>query len=1213
MKKIYLLLILQIMIAGTTGKLSGTITDMETGEILPACNVMIRNTVLGTATDIDGDFVILNIAPGNYTVSFSMMGYQTQIIKDIHIAIDQTSKLNVSLVTSIIEGQEVIVLADREMIKFDVTNSEIRVTAKELEVMPVTDITDVIKLQGGVTQDAGGGIHIRGGRNSEVVYMVDGVSMTDVYDGGISVAVENDNIQELQVISGTFNAEYGKAMSGIINMVTKDGGQNFKGHIKYFSGDHISSDPMFRDLTSYNFINDMNIEGSLSGPILSDLITFYSSGRYYQSDGWLNGINTFNMYGDTLFTDRNGNRVRDIAEPFHDTGNGHWDTGEIYWDENNNGQYDNGEMFTDENPNGHWDEGEFLVDTNPNGYNGVWDEGEEFIDIGSHLETFYSGNDTYDADEPFWDINGDGERQNVEPFTDFPENGNEAYAYEAWVGGDGICNPAEGFIDANDNGIYDIDEQFTDTNGNGQWDEAESFTDSGNGHWDSAEKTKTPEIASLNWITKWSSQNKLSFKLRPNINLRLKYIISRESSQGYDHGRQLVLEGRNTHYNHGELYGLNLSHSLSSKTFYDLNITRFRKMYESYLFEDENDDRYYIPDEWYSSMVGQTPDTQNGEYDEGEGGVGAELYHDENQNGMYDIGEWFYDSSDFKYGNQLTDEDGNPLNYYPQHSFSRWGMNTSRFKRETITDQAKLDLTSQMNKYNQVKFGIEYQIHNLELDSYALMDSSENDMTFTPVVPELGALFDLAGNEIPQLQDGLLIHSEDIPSWVTHYHPNRSYYLNKPKEFSAYIQDKIEYGDMIVNIGLRYDWFDPNTWVPTNKHEPYIQNPRNPKLDSLSLEDRLNLNWGDISYVEIDEETGEVTEHTFAEYGGFSDQGNLSEQTGWFKRTTTKSQFSPRLGVAYPISDKGVIHFSYGMFYQIPQFDLLFQNPGYKMPETSGKFGIYGNPDLEPQKTVSYELGLQQEIYHNIKMELTGYFRDVRDWVSTGIPTDLGGGASYFTYVNKDYSNVRGIILSIDKHFSDYYSWHLDYTFQVAEGSNSDPSQEFGAILNNDEPRRSIIPLNWDQTHTLNASIYVGMGHYGSNIIMQMGSGYPYTPEFTNASQTGQSIANVLVDNSRRKQPTINLDLKFFRNIYIKGQRKGKIFLNVYNIFDTRNEINIWADTGRSGSTVHQSTAETLDAEYPEAIRPNTIEEYYNHPEWYSSPREIQFGLELSW
>jgi len=103
--------------------------------------------------------------------------------------------------------------------------------------------------------------------------MVDGVPMSDAYDGGLSVQIENDNIQELQVISGTFNAEYGKALTGVVNMVTKDGGNDFQGFINLYAGDHITNDPIFLDLDSYTVQNDISISANLNGPIIPDFIT----------------------------------------------------------------------------------------------------------------------------------------------------------------------------------------------------------------------------------------------------------------------------------------------------------------------------------------------------------------------------------------------------------------------------------------------------------------------------------------------------------------------------------------------------------------------------------------------------------------------------------------------------------------------------------------------------------------------------------------------------------------------------------------------------------------------------------------------------------------------------------------------------------------------------------------------------------------------------
>ena len=127
---------------------------------------------------------------------------------------------------------------------------------------------------------------------------------------------------------------------------------------------------------------------------------------------------------------------------------------------------------------------------------------------------------------------------------------------------------------------------------------------------------------------------------------------------------------------------------------------------------------------------------------------------------------------------------------------------------------------------------------------------------------------------------------------------------------------------------------------------------------------------------------------------------------------------------------------------------------------------------------------------------------------------------------------------------------------------------------------------------------------------MQYGSGYPYTPVYTSSSLQGQTLANVLIQNSRRKQSTVNFDLKLYKEITFAGDIQGRFFININNLFDTTNEITIWGDTGRSSGTAEQSLAEENDDGNP--LRPNTISDYFNHPEWYSDPRNIQFGVQVS-
>ena len=203
----FVLLFINPLFSGTTGKLSGVLSDKETGDPLIGANVMIEGTSLGAATDINGSYYVLQVPPGIYKVKFSMIGYQTLIMNDVRIRVDLTTSLDGQLSQSAVGLEEVIVQADRPMIQTDVTYSQANISSEEVDMLPVEEFTDVLSLQAGVVT-TGGEIHVRGGRGGEISYMVDGITVTDPYNSGIAVEIENNSIQELQFISGTFNAEY---------------------------------------------------------------------------------------------------------------------------------------------------------------------------------------------------------------------------------------------------------------------------------------------------------------------------------------------------------------------------------------------------------------------------------------------------------------------------------------------------------------------------------------------------------------------------------------------------------------------------------------------------------------------------------------------------------------------------------------------------------------------------------------------------------------------------------------------------------------------------------------------------------------------------------------------------------------------------------------------------------------------------------------------
>ena len=239
---ILLVMIAEFLTAGTTGKLAGTVTDKKTGEPLIGANVIIEKVLLGAATDINGSYYVLQVPPGTYSVRFSMIGYQDLIVRDVRVQVDLTTQVDGALPEGVIGMNEVFVQAERPMIQTDVTYSQANISSEEVELLPVEEFEDVVALQAGVVSE-GGEIHVRGGRGGEISYMVDGVTVTDPFNAGIAVEIENNAIQELQFISGTFNAEYGQAMSGIVNIITKDGDyQNFKGGFSTGAGGYYTQD-----------------------------------------------------------------------------------------------------------------------------------------------------------------------------------------------------------------------------------------------------------------------------------------------------------------------------------------------------------------------------------------------------------------------------------------------------------------------------------------------------------------------------------------------------------------------------------------------------------------------------------------------------------------------------------------------------------------------------------------------------------------------------------------------------------------------------------------------------------------------------------------------------------------------------------------------------------------------------------------------------------
>jgi outer membrane receptor for ferrienterochelin and colicin len=938
-----------------SGRIQGRILEAGTNEPLIGATVLIQGTTQGASADIDGFYRILNVRPGTYTLEFRYVGFSTRILENVLVRTDLTTEINIDLALEAFRGQEVIVQADREVVIRDLTSSESRVSRDQIDKLPVQELRDIIQLQAGVTVGPGGSIHIRGGRSSEVAYIVDGVRVTDDYDRSSGLRVENSAIEELQIVSGTFNAEYGQAMSGIVNIVSRSGGNRWQSSINIWGGDYGTVDQrLFAGtpgrLGDANLSQMYNIEGNLSGPIIKDKLTIFLTARRFQNNGYLNGFNAFSPRGPI---------VPDIDQ----------DQVTLRWER---------------------------------GYNEV-----------PEADPVNKYGDRIDFDKPWYQLH--------ETVT---------------IGG-------VNYIRYRDLGFRD-----------------------------SAMVAMTP-------YNSWSGQTNIQWNASKKLRFNLIGSYGRESSQGYSHSRRLVPGGRGTSVRSNYYINFKTTFTPSANSFMTANLaTRYNASGFS-LYESPYDPRYLNYD-----RVSSFP-------------------------------------ADFQGGRTGF--------------FSRFGTDNNFFDRYTQSFIAKVELSSQLNRQHFIKSGIEFQTDIMDFQSYGLQPLSVG-----------GSLMPFPANLDPALVARLEL---GVPQPNT---PGHEKWTRKPVLFAAFLQDKIEYDDLIINAGIRFDYFQSNGRLPADSEDPDLFLP-------------------------------------YAE-----------RPASFWTSSKAKYAVSPRLGVAYPISSKGVIHFSYGYFFQIPDYNRLYNGEQILLQQTSGVQGVFGNPNLNPERSIKYEIGLQQEVFEGIALNMTAFYEDKRDYVSSGpLQNTSIPSVRYGTWVNRDYANIRGLTMALNQRVSGNVTVGFDYTFSIAEDSNSDPASEFFANVARGDTTGAAVakfltPANWDRSHVFNSSLFYSGKNWGFNVLQRFSTGLPYTPGTDIPRRTGISASGDVITNSARMPFIFSLDLNLYTNFNVAGTQI-RTFLNVYNLLDSRNVNFVYNDSGvPTGPLRPVQTFESL---------------YYENPTAYSEPRRVQMGL----
>jgi outer membrane receptor protein involved in Fe transport len=446
-------------------------------------------------------------------------------------------------------------------------------------------------------------------------------------------------------------------------------------------------------------------------------------------------------------------------------------------------------------------------------------------------------------------------------------------------------------------------------------------------------------------------------------------------------------------------------------------------------------------------------------------------------NGRYDIGEPFTDQD----GDGMYDFN-NPNNAYPNvNGFAVAGSGLSGVTGQLVpswrylesqTVTTKADVTSQMTKQHFLKAGLEYNYYN----------TAAEDRPYPSV-----------------FNDGQGIYTD-----VYRYYPNSG---------ALYAQDKMEYRDIIVNAGLRLDYW---------------------RVGGSALQNPIARDPNAVNYVD---------------YEPPSEWGEL--------------YLSPRLGIAYSVTDKDVFHFNYGYFFQRGRQDYYYT--AVNQLQTGGT-PIIGNPDLKPMKTIAYELGVRHQFGMDFLLDVSTYYKDIQNWINTASQNQLYWdlyqrilvGSNAAIYYNADYASVRGFEVNVSKDYGSNLSGRVTYTIAWATGKNSYDIGSDVTRQNYVDPKRET-PLAWDRRH----QIVINLGFHdvlrgkpftatwlksgwSVNVLSQLLSGLPYTPTYANGTDVfGQEF-------SRRSPWTYTTDLNVSR-AFRYGDLNWRLLVEVRNVFNALN------------------------------------------------------------
>ncbi len=697
-----------------------------------------------------------------------------------------------------------------------------------------------------------------------------------------------------------------------------------------------------------------------------------------------------------------------------------------------------------------------------------------------------------------------------------------------------------------------------------------------------------------NQLDGWSYQGKLDFNLKPTLKLSLSGTGSQDKWSEYRH--DYLFDIGHTPWYDDKNMGLNakVTHTLNSKTFYNLSASYFKT-------ERFRGDGQYQQDIWAYGRPDGNPTYPSGDpyFWYGDNPATPLVYFDSAKDTTYtNFRDLFvvdhvdtvhvtadsirYDTvgQTHRFQSNVVDTVSADSTVTLNNEGSVWD---DYLKRKSLYVGVKGDITNQVASNHTLKAGFEFQRHTLRYYRHLF-----------PTLTWKGA----AGG-------GFL----DVDRYGYDQYGNESDnqgYQNATKHpinFAMFLQDRADWTGLIVNAGLRFDYFDYRT--------QRLRNPENPlDPDSIGVPGSSHFS------TNPDSLTGLST----------LDPSDLEPSKKFTK-------LSPRLGIAFPVSDRTQVHLNYGKFYQRPDLAQLYVGYNffaYKVNK-GGYFYPIGNPNLEPPKTTQYEVGMTHQLGDFTSLEVSAYYKDVLGLVQ--VVNQSAQPNSFSFYQNSDYSTIKGVEFTLSMRRNHNIELNFKYTLSYATGTGSYANTQQNIAWTASHPPKMTSPLDFDQRHNLVGIIDYRTGskqgpklgdiypleNFGINILTQFASGTPYTPSNTFDEVT---LAAITPDPKTTRNTaygpwTLNIDMKAERSFQV-GQYRITPYLWVRNLLNRKNVYNVYESTGRGNSTAWLETPSGQDFLNSSTVSHTGLskeDEYIlkeNNPQNYGIPRMLLFGIRMS-